>query len=234
MRITAPGSSMPVIHSPLESPNGQTYYSLYPLRPGKTTIDVLQILPYENRNYTYIKKFYHPVSSFEIGVIPVDMKLSGTGLSKIRTDPENNIAVYRSAPVEAGAEVEWVFSGGTPVAEQEASSATVGSNIQSDPNDVGRNTDVIVYLLLMGFVLILWYAFNHTSNNLSKSKDSQKLEQMGASEHPDESIEKDIASIKKLDQSSGSVHQENEVRCPFCGGDIIPGKNFCVDCGHEQ
>jgi hypothetical protein len=174
IRITAPGSSMPVSQSALESPDGQTYYSLYPLRPGRTTVEVFQLLPYENRSYTYIKKFFSPVSSIEIAVIPMDMELSGTGLSKIRTDPENNIAVYRSDPVEAGTGVEWIFSGGTPVAQQESSSAAAGSGIQSIPNDIGRNTGVIGSLLLMGFILVLWYAFNRTGSDTSGSAGTSK------------------------------------------------------------
>ena len=44
--VTGPGSSMPVTQSPLESADGQSYYSLYPLRPGSTTFDVSQALPY--------------------------------------------------------------------------------------------------------------------------------------------------------------------------------------------
>jgi hypothetical protein len=102
------------------------------------------------------------------------MELSGTGLSKIRTDPENNIAVYQSAPVEAGTEVEWIFSGGTPVAEQESSSATAGSSIQSVPNDIGRNAGIIGSLMLMGFILVLWYAFNRTGSDSAASAGSSK------------------------------------------------------------
>ncbi|MBN2317686.1 MAG: carboxypeptidase regulatory-like domain-containing protein [Acidobacteria bacterium] len=173
IRISAPGSSMPVVQSVLESPDGQSYYSLYPLRPGRTTVDVFQILPYENRNYTYVKKFYFTVPSIEIGVIPMDMELSGTGLVKIRTDPGKNIAVYRSGPVDAGTEVEWIFSGGTPVSEQEATPASE-SRIRSVPNAVGRNTLVIGPLILVGFILVLWYAFNRTGDEVPTAAGSQK------------------------------------------------------------
>jgi hypothetical protein len=174
IQITAPGSSMAITQSALESPDGQTYYSLYPLRPGKTTVEVFQLLPYENRSYSYTKKFFYPVPSIQIAVIPMDMELSGTGLSKIRTDPENNIAIYQNAPVEAGTEVEWIFSGGTPVAEQESSSATAGSSIQSVPNDIGRKAGVIGSLMLMGFILVLWYAFNRTGSDSPASAGSSK------------------------------------------------------------
>ena len=176
IRITAPGSSMPIVQSALESPDGQVYYSLYPLRPGKTTVDVFQLMPYETRSYTYTKKFYYPVSSIEIGVIPMDMELTGTGLSRIRTDPGNNVAVYRSAPVEAGTEVEWIFSGGTPVSGEESSNATAESNIRSVPNGIGRNAGLIIPLILMGFVLVLWYAFNSTVKESTQSKGARNLQ----------------------------------------------------------
>ncbi|MBN2243949.1 MAG: hypothetical protein JW793_14780 [Acidobacteria bacterium] len=164
IRITAPGASMPVVQSVLESPDGQSYYTLYPLRPGKTAIDIFQILPYENRDYTYVKKFYNPVPPIEIGVIPMDMELSGTGLTKIREDPDRNIAVYRSGPLDAGTEVQWVFSGGTPVLEQQG--AAPDSAIRSLPNAVGRNALVIGPLLLIGFILVFWHAVHRTGDGL--------------------------------------------------------------------
>jgi len=123
VRITGPGSSMPVVQSAFESPDGSDYYSLYPLRPGETTIDVFQILPYEDKKYTYVKEFHLGSPAIEIGVIPMDIEVSGTELSLDRTDAENNVAVYRTAPIEAGTRVEWVFSGGSSVAVQEDSQA---------------------------------------------------------------------------------------------------------------
>jgi hypothetical protein len=61
----------------------------------------------------------------------------------------------------------------------------------------------------------------------------QKLEQMGASEHLDESIEKDIASKKNGVSADASKSPQNRTKCSSCGADVIPGKNFCADCGHR-
>jgi rRNA maturation endonuclease Nob1 len=61
----------------------------------------------------------------------------------------------------------------------------------------------------------------------------QKLEQMGASEHLDESIEKDIASKKNGVSADASKSSQNRTKCSSCGADVIPGKNFCADCGHR-
>ncbi len=174
MRITAPGSSMPVMQSVLESPDGQYYYSLYPLRPGKTKVEAFQLLPYENRDYTYFKKFYYRIPSIEIGVIPMDMELSGVGLTKIRTDPDENVAVYRGGPIEAGTEVKWFFSGGTPLAVQEASVPETEPGIRPLPNAVGRNALIIGPLFLIGFILVLWYAYNRSDENVPVTQDLQK------------------------------------------------------------
>jgi hypothetical protein len=61
----------------------------------------------------------------------------------------------------------------------------------------------------------------------------QKLERIGASEHLDESIEKDIASKKNKDFSGASNSPKKETKCSSCGANVIPGKNFCADCGHR-
>lgn len=61
----------------------------------------------------------------------------------------------------------------------------------------------------------------------------QKLEQAGATGNLDDSIEKDITSRKKEGSSRQAGLTGDENRCPSCGADIIPGKNFCADCGHQ-
>jgi hypothetical protein len=165
IRVTAPGSSMPLVQPALESADGKSYYSLYPLRPGVTTFEVQQILPYANRSYTYTRRFYQDAGPIDIGVIPQDLTLSGRGLSKIETNTQNNFAVYRSAPIKAGSEIVWTFSGGTPVSGPE-SSETAGSNstVTAMPGSVGRNALIIGPLLLLGFILVLWYAFSRSQN----------------------------------------------------------------------
>jgi hypothetical protein len=167
MRVTTPGSSMmPLVQSALESPDGNNYYTLSPLRPGVTTIEIRQFLPYTDKSYTYIKKFYQDVKSLDIGVIPQDMTLSGAGLSKIETNAERNFSVYESTPVRAGAEVTWEFSGGTPVPQQtqqpDASAAAPQAEVKPMPNDVGRNALVIGPLLLMGLIFVLWYSVSRS------------------------------------------------------------------------
>jgi hypothetical protein len=166
IRVTAPGSSMPLVQSALESPDGQSYYSQYPLRPGVTSFEVQQVLPYQNRNYAFTKKFFQDVSSIKIGLVPKDMKISGQGLSKLQTETDKNFSVYESQPVKAGSEVTWKFSGGTVVEEpQQASNAEAEANIVAMPDAVGRNALIIGPLLLAGFILVLWYAFNFSGKS---------------------------------------------------------------------
>jgi len=168
---------MPVIPSVLESPDGKYYYSLYPLRPGKTKVETFQLVPYASRKYTYVKKFYYRIPSIEIGVTPMDMELSGAGLTKVRTDPDENVAVYRIGSIEAGTEVQWVLSGGTPAAVREEAQATqTEPGIRPSPNAVGRNALIIGPLILIGFILILWHAYNRSDENVPATQDLQKRE----------------------------------------------------------
>jgi hypothetical protein len=161
IKVTAPGSSMPLVQSALESPDSQSYYSLYPLRPGITTFEIQQVLPYQSRSYTFTTKFFQDVNSLSIGVVPKDMILSGQGLSKIQTNSDKNFSVYMSPPVKAGSEVTWNLVGGTVIQEpQQPSDAEGEPNVTVMPNTVGRNALLIGPLLLAGFILVLWYAFN--------------------------------------------------------------------------
>jgi hypothetical protein len=176
LRVTAPGSSMPLVQAPLESPDGQSYYSLYPIKPGITMFEVRQDLPYKNRNYVYTRKIYQDIASIEIGVSPLDLKLSGQNLSKVSTDPQQNFAVYRSGPIKAGSEIAWTFSGGTPVSGPKTSEAPEDSRIEAMPDIVERNALVIGPLLLMGFILVLWYAFSQMQKASEKTMNPRNRE----------------------------------------------------------
>jgi hypothetical protein len=156
--VTGPGNSMPVTQPPLESADGESYYSLYPLRPGITEFDVQQILPYQGGSYTYKKKFYQDVSSLNIGVIPRDMAVSGEGLKQVQVDAEKNFAVYSSGPIKAGTEVVWTFSGGTPLLEAPAAPPPQDFRIVTMPAIVVQDAMLIGPLMLIGFLLVLWYA----------------------------------------------------------------------------
>ncbi len=169
--IASPGSSMPLIQSALESADGQSYYSQFPLRPGITRFEAQLLLPYTNNSYTYKQKFFQDAGAIDIGVSPQDMVVSGNGLSKIQTDSQRNIAVYRSAPIKAGEEAVWVFSGGTPLAQADSSETQNNSTVTAMPNSVGRQALFIGPVLLMGFILVLWYAFNHSPIGSSKAVD---------------------------------------------------------------
>lgn len=174
IRITAPGSSMPLVQSALESADGKSYYSLYPLRPGATTFEVMQILPYADRRYVFRKTFYWSIDSVDIGVIPQDMDVSGQGLTKIHADSPGNFTVYTSGPIKTDSEVVWTFSGGTATDEQESSMLSGESVIRAMPDSVQQNALIIGPLLLMGFVGILWYAYNRLQKNAQIAGDFRK------------------------------------------------------------
>jgi hypothetical protein len=167
MRVTAPGSSMPLAQSALESADGKSYYSLYPLRPGITMFEVQELLPYADRNYQYVTRFYQDISELKIGVIPQDLILSGNGITKTEADSQKNFAIYASSSIKAGKELVWTFSGGTPDSEPQSSETESEPSVQTMANDIERNALIIGPLLLLGFVLALWYAFNHSRKNRS-------------------------------------------------------------------
>jgi hypothetical protein len=167
LKVTGPGGSAPVSQSALESPDGQSYYSLYPLRPGTTSFEVAQALPYQNGSYIYRKKFYQDMPSLNIGVIPGNMKLSGAGIHVTQENEAQNYTLYAAAPVKAGTEVVWTFSGGTPVADvPEATSAPEAAAedaaVQVMPTPVAQKAIVIGPLVLLGFLAVLWYAYSRT------------------------------------------------------------------------
>ncbi len=175
IRVTAPGSRMPVIQAALESADGQSYYSLYPLKPGITTFEVQRLLPYADRKYLYAGKIYQDIASLNIGVNPADLTLAGQGLSKVSTDAAKNFAIYRSEFLKAGSEIAWTFSGGT-AAPASTAETSEESSIKALPGIVGRKALVVGPLVLMGLVLVLWYALSRMQKGSSPAANSRVRE----------------------------------------------------------
>jgi len=60
-----------------------------------------------------------------------------------------------------------------------------------------------------------------------------RIDQMRASEGPDKTMVKDIASRKSKPNDPGTGRGRDSSRCPSCGAEAVPGKKFCADCGHR-
>lgn len=183
IRVTAPGAEMPLMQPALESADGQSYYSQYPLRPGVTVFEVQQTLPYADGQYVYRKKIYQDYAAVTIGVIPRDLEFSGAGLTKKQVNAEQNFAVYTSLPLKAGSELVWTFAGGTPAAADSSGGTAAaeaagedGGRIQvtAVPNRIGRLAPVLGPLLLLGFVLALWAGFNRLHDQSRQEEDRQR------------------------------------------------------------
>ena len=157
-RITSPGSEMPFSQSALESADGESYYSLHPLRPGVTIFEIHQMLPYTDGKYVYEKKFFQAVPEFLVGVIPLDMALDGGGLKKIEEHAADNFAVYKASAFAAGDTTTMKFTGGTPVSAMEHEHDWEGARIIAADGVVGRNAIKIALIILSFFVLALLFA----------------------------------------------------------------------------
>ena len=163
-RITAPGSEMPLTQSALESADGESYYSLYPLRPGATIFEVHQALPYTDGKYVYEKKFFQDVPEFPVGVIPSDMALSGDNLKKTEDYAAENFAVYSFGSVKSGDTATWTFTGGTPTAAMEHSHEFDETTIRAIDGVVGRNALIIGSIIMTFFILALLVALKRPAN----------------------------------------------------------------------
>lgn len=169
LTVTAPGSTMPLQQSPLESADGRSYYTLFPLRPGKTSFEVQYTLPYHDRSYRLRKIFYRDVPSYQIGISPHDMALAGPGLEKTHAETKRNFAIFAGGAVKAGAELLWTFSGGTAQSSPPPEEPAAGeSKIRPMQNTIGRHALVIGPLMLAALFAILWWAHNSVAAKAQK------------------------------------------------------------------
>ena len=168
--VTAPGSTMPLQQSPLESADGKSYYSLFPLRPGKTTFEVQYTLPYHDRRYELRKTFYRDVPSYQIGIAPHDLALAGAGLEKTHSEAKRNFAIFSGGAVKSGAELVWSFSGGSPQSSppQDSAAGEGESKIRPMQDMIGRHALVLGPLMLAILIAILWWAHNSVAAKAQK------------------------------------------------------------------
>ncbi len=61
----------------------------------------------------------------------------------------------------------------------------------------------------------------------------ERLDQLNASEHLDDAIEKDIASRKAKLFAAVSKGTQDVSHCPRCGAEVLAGKKYCSDCGQR-
>lgn len=176
LSVQGPGSQMPLTQSPLESADGSSYYSLHGLRPGNTVFEVDYVLPYHDHSYRYVKRFFHDIPSYQIGIIPRDMKIDGEGLVQVQVDEARNFAWYAGGPVKAGAELVWTFSGGTPVSVAGNEAHSEAGQVKPMPTTVARNALFLGPLILTSFIVVLWYAFNRLAGQQHKGADPRVLE----------------------------------------------------------
>jgi hypothetical protein len=141
-------------------------------------------LPYESRNFTLKKKFYQDIDSLDIGVQPRDLAISGQGIKKIQSDPQEDFDVYSAPSVKSGSEMVLTFSGGTPIPEPETAESINESTVSVMPTEVGRDTPIIGAGLLIVFSGVLFYASKRMAKkpaealNLSNRELRQRREEL--------------------------------------------------------
>jgi hypothetical protein len=101
------------------------------------------------------------------------MSITGEGLTRVQTDPQRNFAVYQAGPIKAGAEIVWTISGGTPLPEPQPTEQEGEAKVKPMPTLVTRNFLIVGPLLLIGFVVVLWYAVTHVSAQAVQGNDSR-------------------------------------------------------------
>ncbi len=61
----------------------------------------------------------------------------------------------------------------------------------------------------------------------------QNLDKLSAPEKSEAAIEKDTATRKARRRTPAAKPAKDAPICPSCGAEVIAGKKFCADCGHQ-
>lgn len=107
--VSFKNGTMPLNSQPIQTEDGQVLP--YALKPGTSQIDMSYYLPYDNSAGEVIEKIGYDVDHYHVYTMPMDLNISGSGLSREGTDNENGLAIYSINGVKAGTTLQFKVSG---------------------------------------------------------------------------------------------------------------------------
>lgn len=144
--LTFKDGNMPINTQSIETESGQLIPNA--LKPGNTEIDIAYYLPYEPSGTEILEEVGYGVEHFHVYTMPIDIKVTATGLNREGTDHENGVAIYSIDRVAAGTELKFLVSG-------KGMADTQGQSQQNTGNIVVEHRLPISNIFILSGILIL-------------------------------------------------------------------------------
>lgn len=167
-----------------ETEQYRLYGIQFPLKPGRTEVNVVYDVPYTDNAYQMIDFYPYPLAESNLFVVPQDIKVESNQVRFEREDAERHFAFYVISALPANSTLKIHFSGGSFEELQEATAAehdhsTQRGEIVRRPNIISENRiriPVILTGLGLLFMMLLFQISHHPPLNVGSvpSENSRK------------------------------------------------------------
>jgi hypothetical protein len=162
--LTFKSGAMPLRTQTISTETGQVIPNA--VKPGTSEIDMSYYMPYDGNRSSISEKVYYDIDHFHVYVMPPDLNISGSGLSREGTDTENGWGIYAIDQVKAGSTLDIQVSGvgiSEAQAQQHSNAKIVVEHRISNGTKLGIST-----ILILGILIALFISITQQSKDLKQ------------------------------------------------------------------
>ncbi len=159
LSVSASGGKMPVKVTLSKDPDG-AFRVNYPIKPGKTSIELSYAVDYAKENYTLDTETFYPLQKALALFYPEDLRVESAGLKEMQVDVAGHVKIAGWESIPTGKPWRIAISGGSKIAEP-ASKESPGQSASSqeahpvveNPPAVAKAMGLILTLMALGLGL---------------------------------------------------------------------------------
>lgn len=156
LNVSASSSEMPVRVILTKDPKTGSFLVNYPLKPGKTKIELSYSVDYAKENYVLQQHVLYPLSKVVALIYPEDLKVESEGLKELQVDAANHVKIAGWDGLQAGSLWSMQIQGGSKIAAAESQQ----QQQDQDREVVERNPDIAKAKLILWALMGLGLGLN--------------------------------------------------------------------------
>ena len=166
LSVSASSGKMPVKVGLTKDPDSN-FRVPYPIKPGKTSIELTYAVDYAKESYTLDTKALYPLQKVLALFYPEDLRVESAGLKEMQVDAENHVRIAGWDSMVAGAPWRISISGGSKImdpvngVQAQAPSGQEDHQVVEKPPAIAKVMWLIIGLMALGLGLNMAVFLKH-------------------------------------------------------------------------
>ena len=159
LSVSASSGKMPVKVSLTKDPDG-IFRVNYPIKPGKTSIELTYAVDYAKESYTLDTKVLYPLQKVLALFYPEDLRVESVGLKEMQVDATGHVKIAGWDSIPAGNPWRISISGGSKIAEPVSEAQMQSPSGQEDHQVIEKSPAIAKVMWLILGLMALWLGLN--------------------------------------------------------------------------